>query len=105
MTKSEFQDLQRKAALSGTTLKEFLQSVVMTYSTYKYWSKKIRTGSEPMPIAPISLRDKSHETTQGMSMPEVTLPGVTVAFPNGVKAHFGQGSERVLMELLSQSMR
>lgn len=37
-------------------------------------------------------------------MAGVELPGVTLAFPNGVKAHFGRGSEAVLMEVLSQSM-
>ena len=34
----------------------------------------------------------------------VGIPGVTLAFPNGVRAHFGRGSESVLMEDLTQSM-
>ena len=34
----------------------------------------------------------------------VGLPGVTIAFPNGVRAHFGSGSEGVLMDVLTKSM-
>ena len=38
------------------------------------------------------------------SLSGVGIPGVTLAFPNGVRAHFGRGSESVLMEVLTQSM-
>ena len=38
-------------------------------------------------------------------MQSVELAGVTLAFPIGVKAHFGRGSEKVLMEVLPQSLR
>ena len=34
----------------------------------------------------------------------VGVPGVTLAFPNGLKAHFGRGSEMVLMEVLNRSL-
>lgn len=104
MTKSEFQELQIRAASSGTTLKVFLQTEGVAYSTYNYWSKKLKTEAEPLPIAPISIRHHEHLTDKGNEMSGVELPGVTLAFPNGVKAHFGRGSEAVLMEVLSQSM-
>lgn len=104
MTKSEFQDLQVRALSSGLPLTKFLSSEGVAYSTYNYWCKKLKAESEPMPIAPISIRKEHYPASQGVSMPEVELPGVTLAFPNGVKAHFGRGSEAVLLEVLTQSM-
>lgn len=103
MTKSEFQELQIRAASCGTTLKEFLRAEGVAYSTYNYWCRKSKAEAEPMPIAPISIRAQSH-TSSAPAMAGMDLPGVTLAFPNGVKAHFGRGSEQVLMEVLSQSM-
>ena len=104
MTKSEFQKLQIRAASSGTTLKVFLQTEGVAYSTYNYWSKKLKAEGESLPIAPISIRHHERMTDNGNGMSGVELPGVTLAFPNGVKAHFGRGSEAALMEVLSQSM-
>lgn len=104
MTKSEFQELQVKAASCGTTLKEFLRTEGVAYSTYNYWCKKIKAESESLPIAPISIRAEHHASSSPVSMSGVELPGVTLAFPNGVKAHFGRGSEQMLMEVLSQSI-
>ncbi len=102
MTKSEFQELQLRAASCGTTLKEFLRAEGVAYSTYNYWCKKTKSEAETLPIAPISIRSDSYTTS--MAMTGVDLPGVTLAFPNGVKAHFGRGSEQVLMEVLTKSM-
>ena len=104
MTKSEFQELRIRAASSGTTLKVFLQAEGVAYSTYNYWSKKLKTEAETLPMAPIRIRHHERLTDKGNEMSGVELPGVTLAFPNGVKAHFGRGSESVLMEVLSQSM-
>lgn len=104
MTKSEFQELQVRAASCGTTLKEFLRLEGVAYSTYNYWSKKLKAEEEPMPIAPISIRKSSGTMPEAVSITGVELPGVTLAFPNGVRAHFGKGSETVLMAVLTQSM-
>lgn len=104
MTKSEFEELQVRAATCGTTLKEFLRGEGVAYSTYNYWSKKLKAEAEPMPIAPISICKHPGSMSESVSIAGVELPGVTLAFPNGVKAHFGRGSEAVLMEVLSQSM-
>lgn len=104
MTKSEFQELQVRAASCGTTLKEFLRGEGVAYSTYNYWSKKLKSEGESMPMAPISIRQPSGAMQEAVSMTGVELPGVTLAFPNGVRAHFGRGSESVLMEVLTQSM-
>ena len=104
MTKSEFQDLQVRAASSGTTLKQFLQEEGVAYSTYNYWSRKTKAEAEMQPIAPIIIRNEPEESLHPMAISGVEVPGVMVAFPNGVRAHFGKGSERVLMEVLAQSM-
>lgn len=106
MTKSEFEYLQLRAASCGTTLKEFLRGEGVAYSTYNYWSKKLKAEAEavPMPIAPISIHKPAVTLAESVSMAGVEMPGVTLAFPNGVRAHFGRGSEAVLMELLTQSL-
>lgn len=57
-----------------------------------------------MQVAPISIRKSPGTLPETASICGVELPGVTLAFPNGVRAHFGRGSEGVLMEVLSQSM-
>lgn len=104
MTKLEFQELQMRAATCGTTLKEFLQAEGVSYFTYNYWCKKIKSESNPYTITPITMASDSPSNAEPVSMSVVGLPGVTLAFPNGVKAHFGRGSEQVLMEVLSLSM-
>ncbi len=104
MTKTEFQDLQIRSAASGMTLKAFLQAEGVAYSTYNYWCRKTKTESETLPIAPISIRSEPQETAGLETGAAVGVPGVIVAFPNGVRAHFGQGSEGVLMEVLTKSM-
>lgn len=104
MTKSEFQELQVRAASSGTPLKEFLKRESVAYSTYNYWSKKMKSESISHPIAPITIRKASAQLPETASMSGIGLSGVTLAFPNGVRAHFGIGSEAILMEVLSQSM-
>ena len=58
---------------------------------------------EEHPIAPITIRERRSVVSENM-LAGVGLPGVTLAFPNGLKAHFGQGSERVLMEVLNRSL-
>ena len=45
---------------------------------------------------------KLQEVIQLLRMLNAT--GVVLAFPNGLRAHFGRGSEHVLMELLNKSL-
>ena len=54
-------------------------------------------------MAPITIREPQGDNA-GNALAGIGLPGVTLAFPNGLKAHFGQGSERVLMEVLNRSL-
>ena len=102
MTKTEFKDLQMRAARSGMTLKSFLQAEGVAYYTYNYWCRKTKVESEVQPIAPISIRSESREMPR--SGTGIGVSGGMLAFPNGVRAHFGEGSEGVLMEVLEKSM-
>ena len=105
MTKLEFEELQHKFHSSGNTLKAFLKEEGIAYSPYNYWSRKLRDEAVTLPIAPIELQNHQDPyATGGISMGNVELPGVTLAFPNGVRAHFGRGSEGMLMEVLTKSM-
>lgn len=104
MTRSEFQELQSRAITCGTTLKAFLLAEGIAYSTYNYWSKKIKAEAATLPAAPITIRRESCAGPEPLPVSGAELPGVTLAFPNGVRAHFGCGSERILMDVLNQSM-
>ena len=88
---------------SRGTLKSVLKAEGVAYSTYNYWLRKTRAEREPHPIAPITIREPGSGVPQNM-LAGVGLPGVTLAFPNGLRAHFGRGSERVLMEVLNRSL-
>ena len=63
-----------------------------------------RIPSTGAAYGPIIIRIESHETAGSGTTTGAGVPGVMVAFPNGTLAHFGQGSERVLMEVLTKSM-
>ncbi len=104
MTKLEFEKLQLRHKASGMKLKPFLQSEGVAYSSYNYWSRKIKEESAALPIAPIEIRHTAQGFPQETTLSEVDVAGVTMAFTNGVRAHFGSGSERVLMDVLCKSM-
>ena len=105
MNKIEFEELQHKFQTSGKTLKAFLKEEGVAYSTYNYWSKKLHDEAATLPIAPIELREhREPYASTNVLMSDVELPGVTLAFPNGVRAHFGRGSEGMLMEVLTKSL-
>lgn len=105
MTKLEFEELQHKFRTSGKTLKTFLGEEGVAYSTYNYWNNKRRDEAETLPIAPIALHEsRDRFATEDVPVMGVEMPGVTLAFPNGVRAHFGRGSEGMLMEVLTKSM-
>ena len=103
MTEEEFKKLQQQQLESGKTLKTFLQEMGVGYSTWSYWRRKY-DGKEPVhELAPISISNSRHPTT--FSYTDESVPtGATLLFPNGLRAHFGKGSEGVLMELLHESL-
>ena len=87
---------------SGLPLKLYLQQMGASYSTYHYWRKKYAIEKESLKqeLAPISFKQPTAELTMGEQVPQ----GVSLLFPNGLRAHFGCGSEKLLMELLTHSL-
>ena len=102
MNKSEFEELELQVQQSGLPLKLYLQQVGVSYSTYHYWRKKCAAEKDSLKqeLAPISFKQPTAALTLGEQVPQ----GVALVFPNGLRAHFGGGSEKLLMELLTHSL-
>ena len=100
MTKEDFVVLQSDLQKSGMSITKYLQHAGVNYSTYNYWRKKmIEKESSKPELAPISFTQPSDPVFTG------ALPsGATLLFPNGLRAHFGSGTEGVLLELLNKSL-
>ena len=103
MTKEQFEELQLNLQQSDMNLKTCLQQIGISYSTYNYWRKKLQNESsdKSKELAPISFRQSSSTSAQ---FSEQVPSGVTLLFPNGLRAHFGSGSESVLSNLLDKSL-
>ena len=88
---------------SGLPLKSYLQQIGVSYSTYHYWRRKcsVDRNSVKHELAPISFKQA---VTESSPKGQVTH-GVSDMFPNGIRAHFGNGSEKILMELFTKSLR
>ena len=100
MTIEEFKDLQLNLQQSGMSVTKYLQHVGINYNTYNYWRKKLKESDSPKPeLAPISFTQSADPVFSG-SVPA----GATLLFPNGLRAHFGSGTESVLLELLNKSL-
>ncbi|MBQ9191899.1 MAG: hypothetical protein IJ142_09960 [Bacteroidaceae bacterium] len=102
MTQEEFLQLQSDHRQSGLSLKSYLQQTGTSYSTYNYWRKKFCSKEEPSrDLVPISFRQPvASSSSFSAGMPS----GATLLFPNGLRAHFGSGTEEVLRELLDKSL-
>ena len=102
MNKSEFEELELQVQQSGLPLKLYLQQVGVSYSTYHYWRKKCAAEKDSLKqeLAPISFK----QPTAALTLDEQVPQGVAFLFPNGLRAHFGCGSEKLLMELLTHSL-
>ena len=100
MTREEFEVLQLDLQQSGKSVKSYLRHVGINYSTYNYWRKKMNEN-EPSKagLAPISFT-QSADPVFASAVPS----GATLLFPNGLRAHFGSGTEGVLLELLNKSL-
>lgn len=103
MNKSEFEELEFQVQQSGLPLKSHLRQIGVSYSTYHYWRKKCLADKDSLgqEFAPVSFKQPTSELALGERSPQ----GVALLFPNGLRAHFGDGSEKLLMELLNQSLR
>ena len=103
MTKQEYLEIQSEVLSGGKRLKLILAEHGGPYSTYNYWRNKFTSSEENLPIAPISIKEV--EVAERYStLEDADATGVVLAFPNGVRAHFGRGSEQVLMEVLNKSL-
>ncbi len=103
MDRLEFEELELQVQQSSLPLKSYLQQVGVSYSTYHYWHKKYSAekGNVKQELAPLSFKQPGTELSLEAQMPQ----GVSLLFPNGLRAHFGSGSEKILMELLTQNLR
>ena len=103
MNRLEFEELELRVQQSGLPLKLYLRQIGVSYSTYHYWRKKcpVSRNSVKQELAPISFKQASTKP----SLEEPVPHGVALLFPNGLRAHFGNGSEEILMDLLTRSLR
>ena len=103
MNRQEFEELALQVQQSNLPLKSYLQQIGVSYSTYHYWRKKcsVERNSIKQELAPISFKQAVTESSQEEQFPH----GVALLFPNDLRAHFGSGSEEILMEVLTQSLR
>ena len=71
----------------------YLKEAGVNYSTYTYWRRKADSEKQPQqPIAPISFTQHA-DPVFSSSVPS----GATLLFPNGLRAHFGSGTEDVFI--------
>ena len=103
MNRQEFEELELQVQQSELPLKSYLQQIGVSYSTYHYWRRKcsVDSNSVKQELAPISFKQAATESSQEEQLPH----GVALLFPNGLRAHFGSGSEDLLMEVLTKSLR
>ena len=97
MTKEDFEVLQLNLQQSGKSVKDYLHDASVKYSTYNYWHKKSLVKDDTIPgLAPISFT--------GHADPVFNSAGAMLLFPNGLRAHFGSGTEDALRDLLDKSL-
>ena len=103
MNRQEFEELELQVQQSELPLKSYLQQIGVSYSTYHYWRRKcsVDRSSNKHELAPISFKQAFTESSQEEQLPH----GVALLFPNGLRAHFGSGSEDLLKEIFTQSLR
>ena len=103
MNRQEFEELELQVQQSELPLKSYLQQIGVSYSTYHYWRKKCSVGKNSVnqELAPICFKQSATESSPEEQMPH----GVALLFPNGLRAHFGSGSEDLLKEIFTQSLR
>ena len=104
MTKDEFTSLQLQYQQSDKSLKQFLSYTVICYSNYHYWDKKYKTVDTPKELASIMfMKAMTRESASAASANDMPS-GTSLLFPNGLRAHFGPGSNDILVEILMKSL-
>lgn len=101
MTKEEFTSLQELHRSSGLSLLKFLKREHISYSMYNYWKRKSAYALNQEPedsgatLAPITIK------VPGV-VPSPSVSGMTLLFPNGVRAHLSAGMEDSASLLINQ---
>ena len=104
MDRLSFEELELQMQQSGLSRRSYLQQAGVSYSTYRYWYKKCaadKAGIKQQNLTPISIK----QPTSRLPFEDVEPQGVTLLFPNGLRAYFNSGSENLLKELLTQSLQ
>ena len=104
MTKEEFKEFQQRLQQSGQSIKCYLQQAGVSYSTYHYWCKKYEQAAKPCELAPISIMNPPAAQSPTLPPASVMPDGATLLFPNGLRAHFGSGTEQILIDVLNKSL-
>ena len=103
MTKEEFELLEKRQKESGKSVKAFLKEEGNWFTRYYYWKKKYGQPKIDAGLVPIEIHNPE---SPSVSLEGIVgeIGGVSLAFPNGLRAHFGRGSEKVLMEVIRKSL-
>ena len=104
MTKDKFTSLQLQYQQSGKSLKQFLSDTGICYSNYHYWDKKYKTVDAPKELAPIMFMKAKAKEPASPAFANDMPSGTTLLFPNGLRAHFGAGTDDILLEILKKSL-
>ena len=104
MTKEEFEVLKLEQKESGKSLKTFLGDRGICFTRYYYWKKKYSQQKMGAGLVPVEIHNNTESHCVSLGTMPGEIGGVSLAFPNGLRAHFGRGSEKVLMEVLRKSL-
>lgn len=104
MTKDKFLSLQLQHQRSGKGLTQFHKDTGICYSNYHYWDKKNKTVDTPKELAPILFMKTKAKEPASPTFANDMPSGTTLLFPNGFRAHFGAGTDDILMEILKKSL-
>ena len=104
MTKEEFEILKCEQKESGKSIKAYLSGRGICFTSYYYWKKKFEQANPEVSLVPVEIHNDTDSHFLSIDTSGNEPVGVSVAFPNGLKAHFGRGSEGVLMEVLRKSL-
>ena len=104
MTKEEFELLQKRQEESGQSVKAFLKDEGIWFTRYYYWKKKFCQPKMEIRLVPVEIHNTTESPSVSLEGIRGEIGGVSLAFPNGLRAYFGRGSEKVLMEVLRKSL-
>ena len=104
MTKEEFEILKREQKESGKSIKAYLADKGICFTSYYYWKKKYSQPKKETCLVPIEIHNNTGSHCVSFEPMPGEISGVSIAFPNGLRAHFGRGMEQVLMEVLRKSL-